>query len=203
MKDSIIIVGAGGHCHSCIDVIDSTQKYLIKGIVGLESEYGKTILGYKVTLNDNDLILKKYNHLKVFVSLGWIKDPSLKILMFARLKLLNFELPSIISNCAYVSQDSKIGAGTIVMHKALVNAGANIGENCIVNTGAIIEHNTSVMDHCHISTGAILNGNVNVGAKVFVGSGAIIKNGVSIGENCFIGMGVKVFNDISPNSILI
>ena len=35
MKEEIILIGGGGHCKSCIDVIEQEGKYQIAGIVDL------------------------------------------------------------------------------------------------------------------------------------------------------------------------
>lgn len=35
MKEQIILIGGGGHCKSCIDVIEQEGKYQIAGIVDL------------------------------------------------------------------------------------------------------------------------------------------------------------------------
>ena len=39
----IIIVGAGGHARSCIEVVESEGNYKIAGLIGLKSEIGAEI----------------------------------------------------------------------------------------------------------------------------------------------------------------
>ena len=41
MKKQILLIGAGGHARSCIDVIERENKYKIYGLVGLKKEIGK------------------------------------------------------------------------------------------------------------------------------------------------------------------
>ncbi|MGJ0312293.1 hypothetical protein [Aliarcobacter cryaerophilus] len=36
MKEKIVLIGGGGHCHSVIDVIEQTNKYEIIGIVDIK-----------------------------------------------------------------------------------------------------------------------------------------------------------------------
>ena len=48
MKEKIILIGGGGHCHSVIDVIEQEDKYEIIGIVDKKEVIGKDILGYKI-----------------------------------------------------------------------------------------------------------------------------------------------------------
>jgi len=182
----LLLIGAGGHCRSCIDVIEQEGRFEIAGIVdkGGEAECSKLkaqsqkntavaeteVLGYPIIGTDDDLpeLRKKYCH--ALVTVGQIKSPDVRIRLHQLLLSLGFELPTIISPLAYVSRHAKIGQGTVIMHHALVNAGAVVGENCIINTKALVEHDAVIEDHCHIATGAVVNGGVVVQGCTFVGS---------------------------------
>jgi phage gp45-like len=39
-KSDLILIGAGGHSRSCIDVIEQEGKYRIAGLVGAKDEVG-------------------------------------------------------------------------------------------------------------------------------------------------------------------
>ena len=52
--DNIIIIGAGGHAVSCIDVIENENLFKIIGLVDSESK-NKHVSGYPIIGNDNDL----------------------------------------------------------------------------------------------------------------------------------------------------
>jgi len=191
-KPSIILVGAGGHSRSCIDIIERLGKYQIAGMVGLLDEINTLQLGYKVIAVDNDLseLSKIYKY--AFITVGQIQTPDNRIRLFKRILDLGFQLPTFVAANAYVSRHAVIGEGSIVMSGAIINAGAKIGKNCVVNSRALVEHDAMVSDHCHVSTGVILNGNVVVGEGSFVGSGSVIKEGVIIGQRSIVGMGAVV-----------
>ena len=191
-KPNLILIGAGGHAHACIDVIEQHDQYRIAGLVGMPEEMHIKHLGYSVIATDSELpeLAKEYQY--VFIAVGQIRSPDSRIRLYQQTTELGFQLPVIIAPTAHVSRHASIGAGTIVMHGAIINAGARVGNNCIINTRALLEHDTTVADHCHISTGAILNGDVYIGAGSFVGSGSIIKEGVTLGESCIVGMGLSV-----------
>jgi sugar O-acyltransferase (sialic acid O-acetyltransferase NeuD family) len=191
-KPGLIIIGAGGHAHACIDVIEQQGEYAIAGLVGRPEEVGSEHLGYTVITTDNELLQLANDYSYAFIAVGQIKSPESRIRLFRQASTLGFQLPVIVSPSAYVSRHAILGAGTIVMHGAIVNAGVKIGDNCIINTRALIEHGALVEDHCHISTGAILNGDVTVGAGSFVGSGSVIKEGIALGRDCIVGMGLVV-----------
>ncbi len=191
-KPKIILIGAGGHAHSCIDVIEQQGQYHITGLVGMAHEMHDKHLGYKVIATDDDLpqLVKEYHY--ALISLGQILSSGRRIRLYLQAVKLGFQLPVIIAPTAYVSRHATLGSGTIVMHGSIVNAGVRVGDNCIINNRSLHEHDATVADHCHISTGAILNGGVKVGAGSFIGSGSVIKEGVNIGKDCVIGMGLSV-----------
>ena len=194
-KPGLILLGAGGHAHACIDVIEQHGRYQIAGLVGMPEEVSSGSLGYSVIASDRDLpeLAKAYRY--ALVTLGQIGSAENRMRLYRLAAKLGFELPAIVSPLAYVSRHAAIGAGTIVMHGTIVNAGARLGNNCIVNTKALVEHDATIEDHCHISTGAVLNGNVRLGAGSFVGSGSTIREGVALGKACIVGMGVAVRHD--------
>lgn len=202
-KPNLILIGAGGHAHACIDVIEQFDQYRIAGLVGMPEEVHTQHLDYSVIATDIDLpeLAKEYQY--ALIAVGQIQSPDSRIRLYQQATELGFQLPVIIAPTAYVSRHATIGAGTIVMHGAIVNAGARVGTNCIINTRALLEHDATVEDHCHISTGAILNGDVNIGAGSFVGSGSIIKEGVSLGKGCVVGMGLSVRHNQTDHSRLI
>jgi sugar O-acyltransferase (sialic acid O-acetyltransferase NeuD family) len=190
VADKLILVGGGGHCKSCIDVIGSVPGWEIAGV--LDKDPNIQLPGIKV-LGDDSLIeeLSKEGH-GFLVTIGFITSSSVRIKLFERLSTLNAAFPVIIASSAHVSKYSTIGKGTIVMHNALVNSGAQIGKNCIINTGALVEHDCFIGDHSHISTHAVVNGDCQIGSRVFVGSNAVINNGIEIADDIIIGAGTVV-----------
>jgi sugar O-acyltransferase (sialic acid O-acetyltransferase NeuD family) len=199
-KPDLILIGAGGHALSCIDVIEQQNKFRIAGLVGVPEEMHTWHLGYPVIGTDEDLpeLAKKYQY--VFITVGQIQSPDTRIYLYQKALRLGFLLPVIIAPTAYVSRHAAVGAGTIVMHGAIVNAGAKVGDNCIINNCSLVEHDATVEDHCHISTGAILNGSVSIGSGSFIGSSCAIKEGIIIGKNCVVGMGLSVRHNQQDNS---
>ena len=192
----IILIGGGGHCKSCIDVIENGNKYKIRGIIDKKKNF---LLNYKVfpeSYINKKLIKNNY----AFVTVGQIKNYKIRVKLFDRLKDLGFKIPTIISPSAYISKHAVIGQGTIVMHGAIINAGAAIGNNCIINTNSLIEHDVVIGDHTHISTEVTINGGVVIENKVFIGSRSIIKDNISIGEHSIVGAGLYIKKNLKKNS---
>jgi sugar O-acyltransferase (sialic acid O-acetyltransferase NeuD family) len=186
MKQDIILLGGGGHCKSCIDVIEQNDLYKIVGILDKEDMVGTKILDYEIIGTDNDLPRFVNSVKNYFITVGQIRSASKRVALYSLLKSYNLKLPVVVSPNSYVAKSANIGEGSIVMHHALVNADALIGINCIINTKALIEHDAIIENHCHISTAAIINGGVIVGKESFIGSNTVTKQYISLPQNSFI-----------------
>lgn len=201
MKEKIILVGGGGHCKACIDVVEQEGKYTIAGVVDTPEKIGQMVLGHRIIGSDVELPELAQEFAYFLITIGHIKSAERRVEIFSDLKRLGAQLPVVISPIAYVSPYASIDEGTIVMHGAMVNASAKIGCNCIINSHAIVEHDAVIDAHCHISTGAIINGGARVKEQTFVGSQAMIKHGVEIGEYSVIGAGTSVLEGVAPRSL--
>jgi len=184
--EPIILIGGGGHCRSCIDVIESEGRFRIEGIVDLTEKIGEDNSCYKIFASDDDLgdLAREYKYF--LLTIGQIGISLKRMTLFNRLIELNASFPVIISPMAYVSKHSKIGDGTIIMHHALVNANTIIGRNCIINSKSLIEHDVEIGDNVHVSTGSLINGGVKVGNNSFIGSGAVCKHSILIPPDTFV-----------------
>ena len=197
--DKILLLGAGGHARSCIDVLEKENQFEIAGLIEKGESISNESLGYPVIGTDDDLKGLRKQYKNALITVGQIKSPKIRIKLYQLLKELDFTLPVIVSPHAYVSKHAQIGEGSIIMHGVIINANAKIGNNCIINNRALIEHDAVIGDHCHIATGAIINGEVSVGNETFIGSGAITKQCISIGNNCIVGAGIILKNDVKHN----
>lgn len=192
----LLLVGGGGHCHACIDVIEREGNHQIAGIVSSTVGDHTNVMGYSIIGADEDLpaLLKRIPN--AVVTVGQIKSAAIRIKLFTLLRNYEAHLPVIKSPLSYCSRHAAIGEGTILMHSSLVNARAHVGANCIINSQALIEHDVEIADHCHISTGAKVNGSVRIGKGTFIGSGSIIREGLTIGARVLIGAGQLVLKDV-------
>lgn len=190
----LILIGGGGHCQSVIEVAESTGRE-IRGILDLPEEVGRLVLGYPV-LGTDDQLADYAQSCEFVIAVGFIKNPSLRIKLFNRVREAGGVLAILIASTAYVSRHASLGAGTVVMHHAFVNAGAKIGENVIINTFCNIEHGVAVGNQSHISTGTMVNGDCKVGNNCFIGSQSVLANGISICDDVVVGAGSLVRKSI-------
>lgn len=194
MNKNLILIGGGGHCKSVIEVAESAG-YTIVGILDRPEEVGKKVLAYEVIGVDDD-IPHYVDKADFVITVGFIKNPSLRIKLYNKVLQAGGKLATLIASTAHVSKYAKLGAGTVVMHQAFVNAGAVIGDNVIINTFANIEHDAHIGNQCHISTGAMVNGDCVVGDNCFIGSQSVLANAISICSDVVVGAGSLIRKSI-------
>ncbi|MCU8082691.1 NeuD/PglB/VioB family sugar acetyltransferase [Shewanella sp. SM23] len=187
--NKLVLIGGGGHCRACIDVIEQEGKYSIIGILDSSKNKGAKILGYEVIGDDSDIPHFVTENCDFLITVGQITSAEVRVHLYNLIKNYNGHLATVISPRAYIAKSATVGAGTIIMHDALINSNAKIGENCIVNTKALVEHDCLIESHCHISTSAALNGDCKVGEKTFFGSNAVSPQGALINPKSFIKAG--------------
>jgi len=200
MKRSLILIGGGGHCKSVIEVAESAG-YEIKGILDIPDEVGKEVLpGHKV-IGTDDEIPQYVEECDFVITVGFIKNPALRIKLYNKVKAAGGRLATIIASTAHVSKYAELGEGTVIMHQAFVNAGAKIGDNCIINTFVNIEHDAEVGNQCHISTGTMVNGECKIGENCFIGSQSVCANCIDIASDIIVGAGSVVRKSIRVKGI--
>ncbi len=181
----ILLIGGGGHCKSCIDVIEQENKYSISGILDFPEKIGNKILNYSVIGSDKDF--EKYIHTHEFlITFANTKLFALRNEIYTKIKAVGGTFAKIISPRAYISQHATIGEGSIIMADAFVNVSVNIGKNCIINSKALIEHDCQIEDNCHIAPASVLTGGTYVRRDTFVGANATVVNAPLLEENIFI-----------------
>lgn len=200
MKRPLILIGGGGHCKSVIEVAESAG-YEIKGILDMPDEVGKEVLSGHKVIGTDDEIPQYVEECDFIITVGFIKNPALRIKLYNKVKAAGGRLATIIASTAHVSKYAELGEGTVIMHHAFVNAGAKIGDNCIINTFVNIEHDAEVGNQCHISTGTMVNGECKIGKSCFIGSQSVCANCIEIASDIIVGAGSVVRKSIRVKGI--
>ncbi len=196
----LILIGGGGHCKSVIEAAESAGCQIL-GVLDMPEDVGHDVLpGIKVIGTDDD-IPAYVDKAEFVITVGFIKNPAIRIKLYNRVKEAGGKLATVIASTAYVSKYAQIGEGTVVMHHAFVNADAKVGKNVILNTFTNIEHDAEIGDQCHISTGTMVNGECKVGKRCFIGSQSVLANCISIGDDIVVGAGSLVRKSILEKGI--
>lgn len=197
-KPRLILIGGGGHCCSALDVVRSQGVYEVAGILDKPDQMGRKILDVPFIGTDEDIAQYAAEGLHFLITVGQIKDYTVRSNLFSEVQKEGGTLATVISPRAWIAPSAQIGLGCLIAHDALVNANAIVGDNCILNTKCILEHGSVVSSNCHISTGAIVNGECQIGKGSFIGSGSVVSNNLVLGERCVVGAGTTVLRDL-PN----
>lgn len=199
MKKPLILVGGGGHCKSVLEAAESAG-YQILGVLDMPENVGKEVLSTIVSGTDDD-IPAYVDKAEFVITVGFIKNPSIRIKLYNKIKEAGGKLATVVASTAYVSKYAEVGEGTVVLHQAFVNAGAKVGKNVILNTATNIEHDAVIGDHCHISTGTMVNGECVVGERCFIGSQSVLANCITVGDDIIVSAGSFVRKSISEKGI--
>lgn len=192
MGANLLILGAGGHGQSVLDVVLATGAW--ECIAFLDDDptkdtvYGCPVLG---PLEEYEKHCDTYPH--AMVALG---NNTARISWLHKLKVSGFQLPTVIHPNAWVGSHVTIGEGCVLMPGVCVNIGSVLGNGCILNTGGTIDHHNYLEAGVHISPGAHTGGRVRIGQCTWICMGASIGNNVKIAENCIIAAGAAVVQDI-------
>jgi sugar O-acyltransferase (sialic acid O-acetyltransferase NeuD family) len=187
----ICILGFGGHAKSCVDLIESTKKFKIIGIISQKKSKinQKFLKKYKIIGTEKDC-KKIYKICKnIVIGISFYKNLPLRDKVFENLKKIGFKLPIIVSPRSYISPGTVVDEGTQIFHGVTINKDVNIGPNCIINSHSLIEHDVNIERNSQISTGVIVNGGCVIKKNSFVGSGSILRENIKLKENSFIKMG--------------
>lgn len=188
----LVLVGGGGHCRSCIDVIEQQAEYCLLGVLDHALDVGDSVLGYPVLGGDDRIAALAADGCAFLVTVGQIKTAAIRRALYQKIAAASGRFATVVSPLAYVSRHARIGPGSIVMHHAVVNACAEVGANVIVNSRALIEHDARIGDHCHIATAAVVNGGAVVGTASFIGSQSVLFQGATVAHDSVVGAGSVV-----------
>lgn len=185
IKPKILLIGGGGHARACIDVIEQENRFAIYGLLdsyALQNGINE-VSGYPI-LGGDDMLESLLHQVKsAFITLGQIKTHTHRMRIYQNLKVIGYNLPTIISPLAHIAKGVNLKEGSIIMHHALVNTNAKIGTACIINSKALVEHDCVVGDFCHLSTASVINGNCHIGEGSFLGSNMILAHNTAIAPN--------------------
>jgi len=193
---NIAIIGAGGH-GKVAALIASEQGWHVSFF---DDAYPRFIkCGHWNVVGDlASLIVSENEYDVVFVAIG---DNYIREKIQVTLSEAGFDIATLVSAQATVSQFVTIGKGVLVVANACLNIGCSINDGAIINTGANIDHDCVIGAYSHVSPGVNLAGGVQIGERTWIGIGTSVIQNRKIKENVIIGAGSVVINDIEKGVI--
>lgn len=162
---ALLIIGAGGHARSVLDLVLALGGY-DKLSFATNREGDAPISGYEL-IDERGLSPEgiRAGFDAVAVAIG---DNRARLAKVRSLFSSGMALPALVHPRAHVSPLASLGAGSVVMAGAVVGAFAEVGAGCIVNTGAVVEHECRLGDGVHVSPGAVVAGGCSVGESCWL-----------------------------------
>ena len=178
----LIIIGIGKHS----DVVYDIAKLLGYNIINKVS--------YKINTSNNSL--EKLDNKSKYKFIIGIGDVFLRKEINDKYKL---NYITLIHPSSYISNNVKIGKGTLVCAGAIIQTHSNIGDHCIINTKSSVDHHCLLGNFINISPGCTLCSSIKIDNLVFIGASTTIIPEINIGENSIIGAGSLVLKNIKKN----
>src|SRR5687767_14819922 len=105
----IVLIGGGGHCKSCIDVIEAAGTHKIIGILDSSDKVGQMVCGHSIIGTDDKIEELAALGYAFHITVGHMRSPEVREKIFRRLKAINADLPVLVSPRARVSPHADIG----------------------------------------------------------------------------------------------
>lgn len=196
MAANLVIVGAGGHARSTVDVVESSGTHQIDCLYDpVVSEPGD-VFGYPVYSADSSLAeLIRRQSCEVFIAVGDnFQRQRIQHEIAATIKQVRFA--TLIHKQSSISPRASVGEGCVVMAGATINAGCVLGSGVVVNTNASVDHDCVIKDFASLAPGVVLGGNVSIGERTSVGLGAQSIHRVNVARDVVIGAGSLLLSNI-------
>ena len=193
--EKLVILGAGGHGRVVAEIASLSGKYTEIVFLDDKAPEGASPYPYAGECNAFTHYLENSDF---FVAIG---NAKIRQRLQTEVEEAGGTITTLIHPSAIISQDVKIGHGTVIMAGAIVNTGAKIGKGVILNTASSVDHDCIVEDFCHVSVGAHLCGTVHLGAGTWIAAGATVINNVTVCADCLVGAGATVTHDLQTAGI--
>jgi sugar O-acyltransferase (sialic acid O-acetyltransferase NeuD family) len=199
----MLIIGAKGHAKEVLDILEnqnkvSNVKFFDDITTELPIKLYNTFPIIRSEIEVKELFKQDPNYI---LGLGGCL---LRYKLTLKMDKLGGKLTSVISNNASIGHfNVELEEGLNIMQFTFISNDVKIGKGSLINTRASLHHDVHIGCFCEISPGAILTGGVRVGNYSTVGSGAVILPKIRIGSNVTIGAGSVVTKDIIENDVLV
>lgn len=200
-KKTLFIVGSGFHGKSIYCIAFESKAW--DKIYFLDDSYTEKSKNKKFVKGKINKINKLIKNKNTYFIIG-IGDNLIREKIFNRYFQKNrSKLISIIHPTASISQNVKIGVGSVIFANSVISNNSKLGICVIINNLSTIDHDAKISDFVHISPGVSIAGNVKIQELNWIGIGVNIINNINIGKSSIIGAGSIILSNIKPYSKIV
>ncbi|WP_312090350.1 acetyltransferase [Chryseobacterium sp.] len=193
----MLIIGAKGFAKEVLEILHQNGE--TEGLAffdDVNDDIGDFLYNQFPILKNEESVKEHFSKHGNAFSIG-IGNPKLRKLMFEKFSLLGGQLSSTISKTATIgSFNNIIDDGCNIMISTVLTNDIKIGKGTILNQISSIGHDVIIGEFCEICPSVSISGNCEIGNETFVGTGAIILPNIKIGNNVTIGAGAVVSKDL-------
>ncbi|MQY03471.1 acetyltransferase [Actinomadura macrotermitis] len=199
----LLIVGGGGFGRETAQMVAGLPEWRLAGFLEDDStRVGELVDGVPV-LGDPAENIARRPGAAVVVCTGNTRDYGSRERIVNRLGLPADRYATLVHPTAWVSRNSTLGPGTVLLAGVVLTASVTVGAHVSVMPHVTLTHDDVVHDYTTIASGARLSGNVRVGPGAYVGAGALVREGRTVGAGALVGMGAVVLHDVPPREVWI
>lgn len=201
-KIPVVIMGAGGGAKMCIDLLVTSTKFIVVGLLDDNVKPGTIVMNVPVIGNIkcvNQLIA--LNILDFVLAFGVLEKRKKRFELYKSLKKLGCKFPNLIHPKSVVENSVELGEGNVILAGANLGSCVKLGNLNYINNNALISHDCNLLDNIHIAPGAVLASSIKIESNVLVGMNSTIYFGLKIGESSTILNGLIINNDIERELI--
>jgi len=127
-------------------------------------------------------------HFEIVIAIGY-KNIKERWKIYQKVCLAGYSIPCIIHPNALISDNCKIGAGSIIMAGAIVDVNAQLEELVVVWPGVVVNHDSVIHANTFLSPNSTICGFVEVGKDCFLGAGTIVVDHRKVPDGSFVKAG--------------
>jgi len=195
------IYGAGGLGREVLMLakqINEVEKRWDRFVFVDDADGFYTVKGKQVATFDE--VRSKYDSKGIELVLA-VGEPRDRRLLRERVYRSGFSLAVLVHPSVSISDDTKLGAGTIICFNCFVSCNVKIGENVLIQPCASIGHDNKIGNDTIISTYVCIAAGCVIGNESYIGLQVPVKEKIRIGSQTIVGMGSVVMRDI-PDKVI-
>jgi sugar O-acyltransferase (sialic acid O-acetyltransferase NeuD family) len=199
----MLIVGAKGFAKEVLEVLH--QNNTLSNVAFFDDVnddvYGKLYNQFPIFKTITE-VENYFNSISKDFTIG-IGNPVLRKMLFDKFTKLGGNFVSTISPKASIGNyGNSIGIGCNIMTGTVITNDVKIGIGTIVNLNCTIGHDTKIGEFVELSPGVHISGNCTIGAFSTIGTNATILPKIKIGMNVIIAAGAVVTKDVPDNCMV-
>jgi sugar O-acyltransferase (sialic acid O-acetyltransferase NeuD family) len=200
----MLIIGAKGFAKEVLEI--ARQNKQLENLCfydDVNDDIGDKLYDEFPIIKNIEAAKKYFNEVDFKFTIG-IGNPQLRRKLYDNFSSIGGALTSTISITAYIGHYGNfIDDGCNIMLNATLTNDIKVGKGTIINQLSSIGHDVIMGEFCEICPNVSISGNCVIGDSVFIGTGAIILPKINIGRNVIVGAGAVVSKDLPSNCLAV